>query len=384
MRVVIVGGGYAGVACALRLARRTRGSQARVDIQLVNDGDTFIERIRLHQYVTGGRLVERSLRSLLDRAGVTLVIGRVDAIDTQNQSITVNGRALSWDRLVLAFGSRPRRLPEGSNILVPGETGPTAARLKELSTTGGRIIVIGGGLTGIELASEIAERHSGLDVTLFSRSPVTQGWSVQARAHVLSVVDRLGVRLMEGTEASGVGGDLPPVDLTFSTAGFDLPELAWAAGISVNGKGQVLVDPMLRSVSHPRVYAAGDCAATMLAPGDPLPMGCKSALPMGAQVGDNLAREVRGKEPEPFDFGLAFYCVSLGRRDGLIQWADGQGAPTGGILTGRRAAMFKELICRMTWHALHLESHGIPFMMGKRTGRAPRTLPADLSFEPTA
>ena len=95
---------------------------------------------------------------------------------------------------------------------------------------------------------------------------------------------------------------------------------------------------------------------------------------MGAQVAENLARELRGHELEAFDYALLFYCVSLGRRDGLIQWADDSGALTGRILTGRRAALFKELICRSTVWALKLESKGRKAVVWKRTGRAPRQL----------
>jgi NADH dehydrogenase FAD-containing subunit len=143
----------------------------------------------------------------------------------------------------------------------------------------------------------------------------------------------------------------------------------------VNARGQVLVDPMLRSVSHPAVYAVGDIAESVLPPGQAVPMGCKSAMPMGAQAADNLARELRGDAPQAFDYALLFYCVSLGRRDGLIQWADDSGALTGRILTGRRAALFKELICRSTMWALRLEAKGWKAIVWKRTGRAPQELP---------
>jgi NADH:ubiquinone reductase (H+-translocating) len=103
----------------------------------------------------------------------------------------------------------------------------------------------------------------------------------------------------------------------------------------------------------------------------PLPTGCKSAMPMGAQVGENIARELRGDPAEAFDYALLFYCVSLGRRDGLIQWADDEGRLTGRILTGRRAAWFKEAICRSTVWALKIEARGHKAVVWKRTGRAP-------------
>lgn len=384
MRVIIIGGGYAGVACALRLARRLRGNRGKIDIHLVNDTDDFVERIRLHQHAAGGKATRRRLQSILKRAGVKLVIGRAEAIDTKAQQIFVKGKTLSWDRLVLALGSSPQAIVDGAHVLGAENGVASAARIKVLAAKGGTVTVVGGGLTGIEVASEIAERFPGLDVALISRSPLAKEWSAPARAHVLTRLERLGVRLSEGVTVPDAGGDGVPGDLILSTVGFGFSTLAREAGLAVNAAGQVLVDPCLRSLSHPVIYAAGDCAAPVLAPGDPLPMGCKSALPMGAQIGDNIAREISGREPDAFDFALAFYCVSLGRRDGLIQYADRRGTPTGRVLTGRRAAWFKEFVCRMTWWALVFESRGIPFMMGKRTGRAPQALPADFVYEANA
>jgi NADH:ubiquinone reductase (H+-translocating) len=157
-------------------------------------------------------------------------------------------------------------------------------------------------------------------------------------------------------------------------AGFAAPALGRAAGLQVNAKGQVLTDPALRSVSPPAVYAAGDAASPLLPPGQPLPMGCKTAMPMGVHVADNLARELRGDAPLPFDYALLFYCVSLGRRDGLIQWADAAGRPDTGILTGRGAALFKEMICRSTVWGLRMEAKGRRAVVWKRTGHAPREL----------
>lgn len=135
------------------------------------------------------------------------------------------------------------------------------------------------------------------------------------------------------------------------------------------------MDPFLRSISHPDVSCAGDLAAPVVDPGDPLPLGCKSALPAGAHVGDTLARELSAPEgaaaaPRSFDLGLPLHCVSLGRRDGLIQWPDRSGGLAGRVLTGRPGAWVKEAVCWGTWLSLLWEAQGIPAIQWKRTGRA--------------
>jgi NADH dehydrogenase FAD-containing subunit len=77
-------------------------------------------------------------------------------------------------------------------------------------------------------------------------------------------------------------------------------------------------------------------------------MGCVSALPMGAHAGENAVRLLRGEEPAPFDMAFTIRCVSLGRKDGLVQFVTGDDRPLDRVWTGRRAALVKELICRLT------------------------------------
>jgi NADH dehydrogenase FAD-containing subunit len=369
--IVIVGGGYAGIACALRLAHQARRQGTPARIRLVNPDAMLVERIRLHQAATGQRLRQWRIAEWLDPCGVEPITGCATQIDLAARTVEVNGQALHWDRLVLALGSYTGspEMPPGAIAVNPGTAHALLERLRALRPAS-RVAVVGGGLSGIESASEIAESFPHLQVHLATRGAVAEGFSAAGREHVLRTLRRLNVAVHEHGEAS------VDADLCVWAAGFSVPTLGWDAGLRVNERGQVLVDPMLRSVSHPFVYAAGDIAAPVLEPGQPVPMGCKTAMPMGAQVGENLARELRGGALQAFDYALLFYCVSLARRNGLIQWADDAGALTGRILTGRRAAWFKEFICRSTVWALRLEAKGRKAVVWKRTGRAPRHLDA--------
>lgn len=387
MDIVILGGGYAGVSAATRLAHAARPQGTPVRIRLVNPQPVLIERIRLHQAATGQKLRERRMDALLRQCGVEWVEGSAERIDLERQLVHVGGDPLPWDRLVVALGSRA-----GSGA-VPGaaehawtlDAGQVPGLLDALRTlgAGARVAVVGGGLTGIEAASEIAEAFPGLRVQLLSQGPVADGFSPAGRDHIAATLGVLGVQVHEHVGVQAVekeqlatGHGPVPFDICVWTAGFSMPSLPRDAGLAVNAHGQVRVDPMLRSISHPHVYAAGDIAAPVEPPGQPLPMGCKSALPMGAHVGENLSRELRGEPPAAFDYALMFYCVSLGRRDGLIQWSDKEGALTGRILTGRRAALFKEVICRTTWWSLRLEAKGRKAVAWKKTGRVLQELAA--------
>jgi NADH dehydrogenase FAD-containing subunit len=239
--------------------------------------------------------------------------------------------------------------------------------LRKAATRNGRVTVVGGGLTGIELAAEIAESFANLQVTLVSRTRLAETWSGAARAHALGAMRRFGVRVEEGPHIRAVHagrletdrGDLP-FDLCIWAGGFVGHPLAWNSGLEVNTQGQALVDAQLRSVSHPSVHVIGDLGTIAPELTPQMPMGCKSAMPAGAWAAENIARRLRGLPEQPLLYGVPFFCVSLGRRDGMIQMAARDGTMTGRVLTDRRGAWFKELICRSTMWALRLERVGIP------------------------
>ena len=138
-------------------------------------------------------------------------------------------------------------------------------------------------------------------------------------------------------------------DVTVWAGAFGVPSLAREAGIAVNRIGQIIVDPYLRSVSHPEIFAVGDAAATGLR------MACATAMPIGAHAADNLTAVLRGNPLKPFRFGFGGRCISLGRHDGLIQMVNSDDSPREFIFTGRTAAFFKETICRYAYYSLPLE-----------------------------
>lgn len=79
-------------------------------------------------------------------------------------------------------------------------------------------------------------------------------------------------------------------------------------------------------------------------------------MPMGAHAADVLRAILHGAEPRRFSLHTLGWCVSLGRRHGVVERMDGGTRPLGDIHTGRVAAFIKEAICRFTWYALVLES----------------------------
>ncbi|MCG5221100.1 FAD-dependent oxidoreductase [Streptosporangium soli] len=356
-RIVILGAGYTGMMAAIRLAHRTRRTGVR--ITLVNPSARFTERLRMHQIAAGQDLADHRISDLLARTGIDFVQGAATAIDPGAGTVEVDGGAatLAYDTLVYAVGSSTDvvRVP-GADVHAftldsPQDAARFTDRLHRIAAEGGMVTVCGGGLTGIEAATEIAETHPGIRVTLISLDEPGVMMGTKARSHLRRALDRLGITVRTGARITKVlpdaveleGGELVASDACLWTTGVRVPALARQAGVAVDQRGLILVDATLRSVSHPDIHAIGDAAAVRLAWGQ-IHGTCQSGLPTAQYTADAIARLLRGKKVKPFRFGYFHQPVSLGRRDAVIQFTHADDTPRRACLTGRAAVLYKEIV----------------------------------------
>ncbi|MFC5063033.1 NAD(P)/FAD-dependent oxidoreductase [Actinomycetospora atypica] len=355
--VVVLGGGYGGHLAAQALAVRT---DAR--ITLVNDGDRFTQRIRLHEAAVGQEPAAPRYVDLLAGTGVAFVDDRAVGLDPAARRVRLrDGDPLDYDLLVLALGSRPDpdALP-GPVFEVSSAEG--AARLRERLAADdvGRVAVVGGGLTGLELATELGE--TGRPTTLVTDGALGADLSARGARHVREVCDRLGIEVVEHARAVAAHDDgltladgrTVAADIVVGTTGFTVPSLAREAGLAVDEHGRVLVDAALRSRSHPEILAVGDAAAATRPDGQVLRMACATALPAAQQAARTVAALLAGTAPRPLRFRFAIRCISLGRRDGLVQFVQPDDSPRELVVTGRLAAAVKEAI---VVNALRVQRH---------------------------
>jgi NADH:ubiquinone reductase (H+-translocating) len=370
-QITILGGGYAGLLTALRLSRRAKG---QLDIQLISSSETFVERVRLHQAAVGSALRSTSLSRLLAGTGVRFVAAHIDGLDLARGELHAQRQRFAFDELVLALGSRvdKSQVPGASEhaFSLDADAVPRLReRLQAAVRDGGRVVVCGGGLSGIELAAELCDRWPGLSVTLLSQSVLGPDLSDRARGYIRQFLVQRGVLLQEGASVQQIEPDAvwwsegdaialrrSPADVCIWAGGFVGSPLSRQAGLLVNPRDQLCVDAQLRSLSHPHISAVGDAAAL---PGRALQLSCKVALPMAAVAGDNLARR-QLKQPEvPFEFSDRGVCISLGRRAGVIdqRWPDAR--PREHTIDGGRGAALKEVICRYTVLRMYAERSGL-------------------------
>jgi len=348
--IVVIGAGYAGLTAARRIAKRTDAH-----VTLVNAEPDFVERIRLHQHAAGQDLRSRPLAEAVRGTGIELVIGRVRAIDPAGKEIDVDGRKIGYDTLVYALGSvsDDRGVPGVAEhaLSVDGLAGATEVR--ELLARKATVTIIGAGLTGVETATELAETHPDLHVRIVAGHAPGARLSENARRHFDKVFRRLGIEVRAGARVAKVlpdsvvlaDGDELPTDITVWTTGFVVSQLAAEAGVETDHSGRIVVDQTQRSVSHPDIYAVGDSAAVRIN-GQELRMACATAEPMALYTAKAITARLRGQEPKPFSYRYYIQCISLGRRDGLVQRVDALDRPQRMVLTGRVAALVKEGIVR--------------------------------------
>ncbi|MCI4674743.1 NAD(P)/FAD-dependent oxidoreductase [Candidatus Mycolicibacterium alkanivorans] len=360
-RVVVIGGGYAGVIAANHLRLRPD-----VHITLVNPRPQFVERIRLHQLVAGSDDAVVDYAEILG-PGIELVVDAATGIDTGAREVALfNGAPLSYDYLIYAVGS--------------GSGGPTAPGVDEFAYPiadleeakrlnaaldeqhyAAPVCVVGAGPTGIETAAELAEQ--GRRVTLVCGPVLGPYLSTPGRRSVAKRLGRLGVEMLDGPGSivTAVAADAITLDdgrrlpslVTIWTAGFGVPDLASRSGLRTDAIGRLLTDETLTSIDDGRVVAAGDAAAPS---GEPLRMSCQAAIPLGAQAANTVLSRIAGEQPAVLDQAFNGQCVSLGRGAGIIQFAHKDDTAMPLYIAGWTAAKLKEAVCKGTIAGLRREA----------------------------
>ncbi|MFF6886022.1 NAD(P)/FAD-dependent oxidoreductase [Streptomyces sp. NPDC012421] len=388
-RIVVLGAGYAGACVAGTLARRL--SPADVEITVVNAEPDFVQRLRLHQLAAGQDIAAPRLADVFAGTPVRLRVARVTAVDPERRLVTVadaeGGGDLGYDTLVHALGSHvaDHGVPGVSEHAFDVASRPAALRLRShldrlaRRPEGGKVLVVGDGLTGIETATEIAESRPGLSVTLLARRELGAALSEGARLHLRRACGRLGVTVVEHTAVEAVeatralcaDGTVLEADAIVWAAGFAVQPIAAASGLDVTETGRIVVDRTMRSVSHPDVYAVGDGAHAIGDNGRPLPMSCASAGFTGKQAAAAILGRLTGGGIPRVKLVYVGNHISLGRRDALVQPVDSAARPKPKFLGGGGAARIKAAILATALWATAHPTFGLPGRKRRLVAAAP-------------
>ena len=386
-RILVLGAGIAGLLFTLRLSGKV--DRKSFQITLVDEADTFTVRPRLHEFATNQRIFSRPFLEILRKTQVQFLQGRVTSLDPNQHRVTVldqqQQHGLEYDYLVYALGSMTDRQN------VPGVAqyayslsarGPFSAealreRLPALGARGGQVVICGAGATGIETAAQVASIYPQIKVSLVTRGSFALSWNRGVADQIRRRLVSLGVEIIEQSNISAVraqsvvleGGRALACDLCIWTTGFVVQPLAREAGLTVNERDQILVDPFLRSVSHQEIYAIGDAASPIEDPGvSHVRMSAFTASIMGAHGADCLSAMLVGKKPEPLSFAYLAQAIALGQHNAMFLTLspDDQARPP--YITGRLGAFTREVFIRFVIAAT-LAQHRFPGLftwLGKR------------------
>ena len=367
-QIVVVGGGAGGLELVTRLGARF--GRRRHDIILVERNRTHIWKPLLHEVAAGSldaNLDEVGYRSHCHRWGYRFFMGALQGLDRAAREIVLapildeDGREimgshrLRYDYLVLAVGSvsndfgtpgaaencfflddqrqadrfRHRLLDHCLRVSRTLSYDPAAAAFV-------RIVIVGGGATGVELAAELfnaaaALKFYGLEVFDESRLQVTL---IEAGPRILPVLpeplaqaaheqlEALGVRVLTGAPVTEVfpdavllgSGERIAADLRVWAAGVKAPDfLKDLGGLETNRAGQIVVRPTLQTTRDDCILAIGDCCAFIQPSGRPVPPRAQAAHQMAQTAFGNLVALMRGTALKPFVYRDHGSLVSLSR-----------------------------------------------------------------------
>jgi NADH:ubiquinone reductase (H+-translocating) len=362
-RVLILGGGFAGVGAARALKK------ADVDVVVVDKHDYHTFQPLLYQVATAllePAEVGHPLRDLFDdQKNARVHVDSVTGIDLASREVQfAEMKPMSYDYLVVGLGAEVNFFgasgaPEHA---FPMYTLADAVRLKthvlekweaadkddSLAEDGGlHVVVVGGGPTGVESAGALAElyNHTFAEdypdvskeharITLVEASPHLFGmFKENLREYTQNELEKFGVEVLLGEIVESV----EPTRVRLKSGKvLEAHTLVWGAGLTASPIGRdlglelergnrVAAEPDLSVAGHPEVFAVGDIAwITDTKTDEVLPQLGSVALQAGEQAGENIARLVAGKETKPFEYHDKGTMATIGRGAAVVQLAGGR------------------------------------------------------------
>jgi len=365
-RLLILGGGFGGLDVA-RAISRSQAARGYWDTLLI-DKENFFQFNPLLPAVAVGAVETRHivypLREMAKHRRIRFIKNRVQRVDLERRVVELhNGLVEPYDTLVIGVGSVTNwfGVPGAEAHARPFKTIVDAmwlrARVVELFEMAEQarsdaqrrrllsFVIVGGGVTGVEVAAELIEmaretllpRYPSLSSSHLSVTVVEGGDRLvpAARpdhsAYVGRFLARQGVRVLLNSLVTRVephavtvrdGRTLEAFTCVWTT-GVTPPEFVRQLPLKQHKDGRVCVDEQLRALRQDAaavedVYVIGDCAASLRPNGRMQPALSQTAIAMGTYVGEALARRAQGRSSPPFRFKDAGYIISLGKHSSVL------------------------------------------------------------------
>jgi NADH dehydrogenase len=356
--VVIVGGGFAGLAAARGLRN------AAVEVTLVDRQNHHLFQPLLYQVATAGlssvEIAYPIRRILWKQKNTTVLMAEARGVDLGAKKLLLDEGEIAYDYLVVAAGATHsyfghdewaqwapglKSLDDALDLrrrvlsaFEEAEREKDAEKRRQWLT----FVVIGGGPTGVEMAGAFAEiaRHSlardfrridprSARVILVEAGPrILTAYPEDLSRKAALQLEELGVQVWTGAPVTGIdaagvslGSDRLAARTVVWAAGVQASPLGRALGAPVDRAGRVQVAPDLSIPGHGEVFVLGDLAAVE-SDGKPVPGVAPAAIQMGQHTAENIRRAIRGEALVPFRYRDKGSLATIGRRRG-VAWMAG-------------------------------------------------------------
>jgi NADH:ubiquinone reductase (H+-translocating) len=353
---LILGAGYAGVRLAHEVWRRSKGS---IPIVLVDRHPFHVFRTELYELArlaARGTDLRRWVVPIDQVIGPSRVVyreGSVSSVDLEGSAVEVDKRRISYRSLAICLGNVPAYygVAGASEFMhqVYGLLGALrlADKLRAVETASPglpqgsrpRVVVVGGGSTGTEVAADIATadwptitrvKARPPEVTLVCGAlPFLDGFDPDIVVHARHLLDEARVHVDVGRNVSRVerrratlsDGSTIPFDVGVWAAGVEAPAVAKSLPVEHGRAGRVVVGPTLELPGHPGVFALGDVAeVTDPRNGSAVPATAQAALAEASAAAENVLRRWTGKPLLPFRYRPSGTIVAVGHGRAAARW----------------------------------------------------------------
>lgn len=346
-KLVIVGGGFAGFWAAVSAVRQAKALHQSQELQvtLISREENLAIRPRFYERNLEGMHVP--LRNYCEKLKIELIVGEVIGINPESRRISLAEPPgeIAFDGLIVATGSRLRSSGfEGAGKAFNVDTFAGATELDRhlgiLSSSGFKteasrnMVVVGGGLTGLEVVTVMAERFHGpagsdtvCQVFLIEKSPkLAPGYSKEGQAYIKLQLEAAGIRLLLGEEVERIeqgeivlkSGKTVATETIINTAGVEASPLTAEFSGRKDELGRLYADEFLRLSAHEGVFVAGDVARVLVDGENYAVMSCQHALPQGKFAGHNAVCQLFGAEMAPYSQPRYVTCLDLGSAQALF------------------------------------------------------------------
>jgi len=352
--VVVAGSGYGGLSAVRALS----GEAHSVRVIVIDRNPYHLLQYQLHEAGAGkidAATLAVPLRALLPR-NVEFRQAAIRRLDFNSQVVRTSGGDVRYDRLIIALGGQP------ATFGIPGleQNALTLKSLKDARRLNGHIewtlayaaqtedvrartigltFAIGGaGITGVELAAELAEKFGDraqdydldpreIRVVLLEAAPtILPGFDAETIAEATKALKRLGVALRTNAIITRVeegqvvlkGGNLLETGTFIWTGGVRANQLVLDSDLTIEGRGAAVVDAFLRPVEHPDVTIIGDCALVRDPRHGGIALPCAQlAVQQGQYAARDIVAEIRGDVRQPYVPHMHGLLISLGSQRGV-------------------------------------------------------------------